>query len=103
MSHQHYDGCYLHHFPCALERIRDLEKENRRLIDERIVSALVHHEIRERNATFAGYRPPVYLGAPQHHTGSPMAPPTYITSPAVIPCGDPYFTHHGDEPPSATV
>lgn len=27
MTHQHYTGCHLHHFPCALERIRDLEKE----------------------------------------------------------------------------
>lgn len=25
MSHEHYEDCHLHHFPCALERIRDLE------------------------------------------------------------------------------
>ena len=26
-DHQHYTDCHLHHFPCALERIRDLERE----------------------------------------------------------------------------
>lgn len=75
MTHQHYDGCYLHHFACAQERIRDLERE-----------------LARRTApTFAGYRPPVFVNEPVIATHS-----------VCIPCGDPYFAHHGDEPPSAT-
>lgn len=31
MSHEHYEDCHLHHFPCALERIRDLERQVARL------------------------------------------------------------------------
>lgn len=96
-DHRHYEGCHLHHFPCALERIRALEKENRRLIDERIVSALVHHEMRAHAA------PPVYLGAPPSVTGNKAEPPRIVTHATVIPCSDPYFTHHGDEPPSSTL
>lgn len=75
----HWFGCWENenHPACRLERIRVLEKENRRLIDERIVSALVHHEMTQ--------------------TGP------IVTHATFIPCDDPYFTHHGDEPPSSTL
>lgn len=65
MSHQHYEGCYLHHFPCALERIRDLERQ------------LAMHQTKVQTGPI-------------------------LTHASALPCGDIWFTHHGDEPPSAT-
>lgn len=78
-DHKHYPGCHLHHFPCALERIRDLERE------------------------LAQYRTPTSAGAiPPTWTVDAVPFRPFATHDTVIPCNDPYFTHHGDEPPSAT-
>lgn len=79
----HWDGCWENegHPACRLQRIRELEREL----------------AKRSTPTFAGYRPPVFLG--NGDTGTP--PPIYTHS-VCIPCGNEYFAHHGDEPPSAT-
>ena len=79
----HWQGCWENenHPACRLQRIRELEREL----------------ARRTTPTFAGYRPPVFLGAETH------TPPPIYTHSVAIPCGDSFYTHHGDEPPSAAL
>lgn len=58
-DHQHYTGCHLHHFPCALERVRELERENRELL---IQNAKLHHGSIEPQ-WMARVRQPAYVGS----------------------------------------
>lgn len=76
-DHDHYPDCHRHHMSCALLRIWDLEKEVQTLKTQLQVERTGH--LTEQN-----------IEAP------------FTTHATHIPCGNPWFTHHGEEPPSAT-
>lgn len=82
-DHQHYTGCHLHHFVCAQDRIRELERENRDIWTRLMTYALTEHELMARAA-------------------SPAFSPCHDHIEPTIVSGGPTWKAHQDDPPSFT-
>ncbi len=89
---EHFTECWRHHPVCAHLLIHDLRVK--------VLALETTLQVERTGHLVAGY-PPLYAD----HFGMPCSdvePPKITTHSVALPTGNPHFTHHGEEPPSAT-